>query len=114
MMIYVLVSLTTDQSDIILISEVIPKAQTTPITLVRLIITIPNYSCYLNFDPELNNLRSVSLYGVCIYVSTLLNSSEVKFVEGNLKEQLWINIKLHGSDCPLVGCLYHSPSLDPI
>ena len=47
MMIYVLVSLTTDQYDIIPITEVIPKAQTTHITLVRL--TIPNYSCYLNF-----------------------------------------------------------------
>ena len=72
---------------IILITEVIPKAQSTPTTLARL--NLPNYS-YLNFDPELNDLGSSELRGACIYV---LNSSEVKLLESNFKEQLWINIK---------------------
>jgi len=106
-----LVSIIHDQPDIILITEVIPKAQSSPITLARL--TLPNYSCYLNFDPEINNLGSAGLCGICIYISSLLNSSEVKFSESNFKEQLWINIKLRGSDSLLVGCLYRSPSSDP-
>ena len=78
-----LVSLTTDQPDI---TEVMPKTQTTPVTLARL--TITNYFCYLNFYTELINLRDLLVCVELLYISTLLNSSEA---ESNFKEQLWKN-----------------------
>ena len=106
-----LVAITNDQRDIILITKVISKAQTT-ITLARLALS--NYTCYLNFETELNNLGFVGFHGVCIYVSSLLKSSKVNFVESDFKEQVWSNIKIWGSDCLLLGCIYHSPSLDPL
>ena len=47
-------SISADEPDIILLNEVIPKAQIMPLSLS--LITIPNYSIYTNFDPNTPNL----------------------------------------------------------
>ena len=52
--------------DIILITEVIPKAQINPIDEARL--NIPGFNVFLNFDPTLHNLGSSNCRGIAIYV----------------------------------------------
>ena len=53
---HLLISITIDRPDIILITEVFPKALTIPITLASLNYTkLFLYNCYFNFDPEFNN-----------------------------------------------------------
>jgi len=47
---------------IILITEVIPKAQTNPIDEARL--NIPGFNVFLNFDPTLCNLGSSNHQGI--------------------------------------------------
>ena len=51
--------------DLILITEVIPKARTICMSSGRL--AIPGYLCYSNFDPD-SNIFTV-IRGICIYVS---------------------------------------------
>ena len=45
-----LMSITVNEPDIILLNEVIPKAQIMPLSLS--LIAISNYSIYKNFDPN--------------------------------------------------------------
>ena len=60
--------------DIILITEVIPKAQIDPIEEARL--NIPGFNVFLNFDPNLHDLGSC---GVAIYASNKINATELSF-----------------------------------
>jgi len=60
--------------DIILITEVIPKAQTNPIDQLRL--NIPGFRVFLNFDPTLGSSNS---RGIAIYVSNTIVATEVSF-----------------------------------
>ena len=61
--------------DIILITEVIPKAQINPIDEARL--NIPGFNVFLNFDPTLHNLGSSNCCGIAIYVSNTINATEL-------------------------------------
>ena len=56
--------------DIILITEVIPKAQINPIDEARL--NIPGFNVFLNFDPTLHNLGSSNCCGIAIYLTQLM------------------------------------------
>ena len=58
---------TGEEPDIIMITEVIPKAQRTPIADV--LLTIPGYTTYTSFDPSLPGLGTIGYHGVCIYVN---------------------------------------------
>ena len=69
--------ITGEEPDVIMITEVIPKAQRTPIADV--LLTIPGYTTYTSFDQSLSGLGAIGYRGVCIYVSTNLKSSEVIF-----------------------------------
>ena len=97
-----------NEPDVMLINEIIPKAQLRPISLA--LLTIPEYNMYLNFDPSACNPGNSSLRGICIYVKTNLHVAEVTFSMLPIKDQLWIDMPLCGQGSLLLGCIYHSPS----
>jgi len=95
--------------DIILITEVIPKAQTNPIDEARL--NIPGFNMFLNFDPSLHNLGSSNCRGIAIYVANTINASELSF-SNPFKEHLWVSIPLLTKESLRIGCIYRSPTAD--
>ena len=97
-----------DEPDLILLSEVIPKAQIHPISPAML--SLPNYTMYLNFDPSASNLGGGGSRGIGIFVNSKWQATAVSFPNCPFQEQLWIQIPLLGSDQLLVGCIYRSPS----
>ena len=97
-----------NEPDLILITEVLPKAHFTCMSSSR--VDISGFFRYSNFDPDAEPV--VGIRGVCIYVSNKLVSSEVQFPTVNSLESLWIKINLSGSNNTLVGCVYRSPSSD--
>ena len=70
-----LMQISDNPPDIILITEVIPKAQINPIEEARL--NIPGFNVFLNFDPTLNNLGSSNCRGIAIYVSNMISATEL-------------------------------------
>jgi len=99
-----------NKSDIILLNEVIPKAQVMSLSL--LLNTVPNYSTFTNFDPNISNLGSAGnrtwYHNLCFSVSDITIAPESPGYE-----HLWIiRLKLHGSDSLLIGCIYRTPSTD--
>ena len=99
-----------NKPDIMMISEVIPKAQTFPLPLA--LLSIPGYKLYVNFDPTQANLGRSGCRGVCIYVRDDLPSAEVSLHRSSTLEQLWITLSLLSGDQLLLGCVYLSPSGD--
>ena len=89
--------------DIVVISEILPKAPNAVINLS--LIILPGYCCYLNFDPTSSNIR-----GVGIYVHHKPQASQVFFDSPHIEDHVWASIRLQGSDLLLVGCIYCSPS----
>ena len=63
------------EPDIMMLTEVIPKAQVLPIPLA--LLSIPGYSLYVNFDHMQENLGRSGRRGVCIYVRDDLPCAEV-------------------------------------
>ena len=96
------------EPDIIMLTEVIPKAQLAPIHPA--LLDIPGFTCLTNFEPSQPALGSSGMRGICIYTSLKINAREVSFPENIFKEQLWVKIDLVGADFLLVGCIYRSPS----
>lgn len=94
---------------LMLLTEIIPKAQVFPISAA--LLAIPGYSMYTNFDVGKQNLGSSGLRGICIYVKTELKATQVSF-DDSFSEQLWVKIALLGSDILIAGCIYRSPSGD--
>ena len=94
--------------DIIMITEVIPKAQVQPISNARL--SVPGYATYLNFDPDTSEISSKGIRGVAIYIRESIQANVTKMEDSCFSEQLWLNIKLVGNDNLLLGCIYRSPS----
>ena len=99
-----------DEPDLIMITEVIPKAQRHPIALA--LLDIPGYQLYLSFDPNCPNLGTSRTLGVGVFVASRLHAAEVVFEQCPFQEQLWVKLTLSGTDRLLVGCVYRSPSGD--
>lgn len=99
-----------DEPEIILLTEIIPKAQRLPISPA--LLNIPGYSFYCNFALSTPNLGSSGKRGVCVYTADQLKVTEITF-EDSTVEHIWIKMTLRGSDCLLIGCIYRSPSCDP-
>ena len=99
-----------DKPDIIVLTECIPKAQCKPLSLACFSVG-DEFTAYVNFDPELENMGLLGKRGVEILVRRELNPSEVKFTS-HFGEALWIKIKLEGNDELLLGVIYRSPSAD--
>ena len=97
-----------DEPDVMLITEVIPKAQKNPMPQDRL--SIPGYDIILNFDLQSNNLGGSGSRGVAIYVKDTFGASKVPFRGSDFIEHLLIELRLQGNAKLLVGCIYRSPS----
>ena len=98
------------EPDIILLTEVIPKAQVNPIS--PSLLAIPHYTMYLNFNPSHANLGASGIRGICVFVNEKMHATEVSFQDFPFKEQLWLQMSLSGPDRLLIGCIYRSPSGD--
>ena len=100
-----------DEPDVMMITEVIPKAQKNPIFEIQL--DIEGYELYKNFNNDDLDLGASGIRGVVIYVKSILNSKDVTTeIAQQHKDQLWIEIELIGKDKLLCGCMYRSPSND--
>ena len=75
-----------DNLDLIIITEVIPKAQVNPIPLSRL--NIDGFSFYTNFDYNISNLGKSGKRGIIIYVSDSLTSLQTSVSDVAFEEQL--------------------------
>ena len=97
-----------NEPDIILLNEVIPKAQALPLSVA--LLAIPGFEIYLNFDPNASGLGSGGGRGICIFVNCRLRAREISFLGSAFREHLWVEMHLEGADSLLIGCLYRSPS----
>ena len=96
--------------DVIMITEVIPKAQKNPIPDV--LLNIEGYELYKNFKEVDSNLGASGRRGVAIYVMSILICEEITTEIALHNDQVWIEIDLRGNDKLLCGCVYRSPSND--
>ena len=99
-----------DKPDIIVLTECIPKAQCRPLSMACFSVG-DDFTSYLNFDPEQENMGLLGIRGVGILVRRNLSPSEVLF-ESSFKEAMWIRLKLRLSDELVLGVIYRSPSGD--
>ena len=76
-----------DEPDIIIITEVIPKAQANPIDAP--LLEIDGYKPHVNFDISKTNLGASGIRGVAIYVRDDLNVNEI-ILSSEFKDQLWL------------------------
>ena len=95
--------------DIMLFTEVIPKAQRNPIFESQL--NLPGYEPYVNFNFTDHNLGASGKRGVAIFVKSDIQSEEVNLTT-SYDDQLWVEVKLKGADRLLCGCVYRSPTKD--
>ena len=102
-----LLNIAGNEPNIIMITEVIPKAQINPIEAPRL--EIHGYNVHLNFEITESNLGASGIRGVAIYSKEDLEASKVKF-NTDFKDHLWVEILLTGNDSLLCGCIYRSPT----
>ena len=70
-----LVMISTDKPDIIVLTEVIPKAQSNPIPLSQL--AIPEYNFYANFDYDTVDLGKSGKRGIIAYFSIVLSTKQI-------------------------------------
>ena len=97
----------SDDPDIMLFTEVIPKAQKNPISETQMIIK--GYEIYKNFEYSDTNLGASGIRGVAIYVKDYINCKEIKF-QSVFDDHVWIEISLRNGDNLLCGCIYRSPT----
>ena len=101
-----------NEPHIIILTEIIPKAQILPISPATL--AIHGYSFYVNFDWNLPRLGASGIRGICVYVSEKLHASQLSVSTSIFCEQLWLRVKLKNSDSLLIGSIYRSPSKEAI
>ena len=93
---HLLVHIAGNTPDIIVISEMLPKASQAVINLS--LITLPGYHNYLNFDPDNYNPTLTNIRGVGIFVHHKLQASQIYFNTPHFEDHVWANIKLQGPD----------------
>ena len=98
-----------EKPDTILLTEVIPKAQTLPIAVPR--ISIPGFHLFTNFDPDLSDLGKSGCRGIVVYVAECLQPLQVSY-QSSFRKNLCLNIFLDNNENLLVGNIYCSPSFD--
>ena len=95
-----------ESPDIMMFTEVIPKAQKNPILESQM--TVPGFVPYVSFKFSDENLGASGKRGVAIYVRDNIPSEEIK-LKTAYEDQLWVQINLKGRDSLLCGCVYRSP-----
>ena len=98
-----------NEPNIIMISEVIPKAQMNPIEDQTL--DIAGYELYVNFKKSDRNLGASGIRGVAIFVRENLSAKEVTF-NTDFRDHVWVEISLTGNNTLLCGCIYRSLTND--
>ena len=95
-----------EKPDIVMVSEVIPKAQKLPITAQGL--AIPGFrNAMTNFNPEDANLGNSGTRGLAVYIKDSLSISPVK-LNSTFKEYLAIEVSLTRSDKLLLVLIYRN------
>lgn len=92
--------------DVMLFTEVIPKAQKNPIEETQ--IQIKGYQHYPNFNYTDTNLGSAGIRGVIIYVREGFKSKSVR-LKSSYDDHVWVEICLQNDEKLLCGCIYRSP-----
>ena len=100
--------ISVDKPDIIILTEVIPKAQCNPIPLPQL--AIPGYNFYVNFDYNVADLGKSGKTGIIIYFSTLLNTKQITFPNSLFEEYLLAVVILPNNVSLTIEGVYRSPS----
>ena len=98
-----------NEPNIIMISEVIPKAQMNPIEEQTL--DIAGYELYVNFKKSDCNLGASGIRGVAIFVRENRSAKEVT-INTDFRDHVWVEISLTGNNTLLCGCIYRSPTND--
>ena len=91
-----------NEPNIIIITEVIPKAQINPIEAPML--EIEGYDHYFKFEISNTNLSPSGIHGVAISVKEDLDVSEVTF-DTDFNDHIWVNISLTDGESLLCGCI---------
>jgi len=99
-----------DEPDLILITEILPKVQSSLVT--HSLLSIPGYTVFLNFECPSSH-HTTSQRGVGIYVLNSIPTSRLNFSSIMFEEQLWLSLNLKGCDVLTIDCIYCSPSLPP-
>ena len=95
--------------DLMLFTEVIPKAQQNPIHETQ--IKIEGYQHFPNFNFTDSNLGASGIRGVIVYVKNNISCKEVK-AKTTYKDHVWVELSLGKGDSLLCGCVYRSPTKD--
>ena len=93
--------------DIMLFTEVIPKAQQNPIHETQ--IKIDGYEHYPNFNFTDSNLGASGIRGVVVYVKDSISCKEVK-PASSYRDHVWVELCLGKNKNLLCGCVYRSPT----
>ena len=104
-----LVFIAGSEPTIIMITEVIPKAQENPTQIPLLNIT--GYKVFVNCKFSKRNLGASGIRGVAIYAKDHVNAREVSF-NYVFKDHVSVEIGLTEQESLLCGCLYRSPNKD--
>jgi len=103
-----------DPPAFIIITEVIPKAQKSPLFMST--IHLDAYDAYLNFDPDQHDLGASGSRGIAVFVRKSLNITvrELDYGQVGFQEQLFLDCTYNGSEELTIGCIYRSPSGDQV
>ena len=98
-----------NEPDIMLLTEIIPKAQRNEIHEAQL--NVPGYEKFVNFKFSDQHLGASGKRGVAIYAKEELDTEEIK-LNTDYADHLWVEVTLRNKDILLCGCVYRSPSKD--
>ena len=95
-----------DPPDIMIITEVIPKAQKHAIP--EALLNVDGFEKFTNFSFTEENLGASGRRGVAIYVNEKLET-EVINNDTDRKHNFWVEMNLRNQDNLLCGCIYRTP-----
>ena len=87
-----LVMISVEKPDIIILTEVIPKAQSNSIPLSQL--AIPGYNFYVNFDYNASDLGKSGKRGIIVYFSIAFSTKQIIFSNSLFEEYLLAEVIL--------------------
>ena len=95
--------------DLVLITEVIPKAQKNPIH--EPLLSISGYNVFTNFKFDEPDLGCSGKRGIAVYIRNSIDCDQI-VLEKCYDDHLWVEIKLRSNEKLLCGCIYRSPTKD--
>ena len=95
------------EPDVMLLTEVIPKAQKHSIQETQ--EKLKGYDIYTTFNDTDGNLSASGIRGVAIFVKENIKCVEIK-LKNEYADQVWVELGLRNKDHLLCGCIYRSPT----